>query len=80
MTVSAAISILSAVLAIARFLVEYFEKQKWIDQGSAEATLKGLQEADAAIAKAKQARADVRDTLTRNPDKLRDDDGFQRPD
>jgi hypothetical protein len=80
MTVSAAISILSAVLAIARFLVEYFEKQKWIDQGSAEATLKGLQEADAAIAAANKARADVRDTLTRNPDKLRDDDGFQRPD
>jgi hypothetical protein len=79
-TVSAAISILSAVLAIARFLVEYFEKQKWIDQGAAEATLKGLQEADAAIAKANQARADVRDTLTRNPDKLRDDDGFRRPD
>jgi hypothetical protein len=80
MTVSAAISILSAVLAIARFLVEYFEKQKWIDQGSAEATLKGLQEADAAIAAANKARADMRDTLTRNPDKLRDDDGFQRPD
>jgi hypothetical protein len=79
-TVSAAISILSAVLAIARFLVEYFEKQKWVDQGTAEATLKGLQEADAAIAKANQARAGVRDTLTRNPDKLRDDDGFQRPD
>ncbi len=80
MTVSAAISILSAVLAIARFLVEYFEKQKWIEAGAAESALKGLQQADAAIAAANKARADVRDTLTRNPERVRDDDGFQRPD
>ena len=80
MTASAIISIISAVLAIARFLVEYAEKQKWIDVGAAAAALKGLQESDAAIVAANKARADVRDTLTRNPDSLRDDDGFQRPD
>lgn len=80
MTVSTIISIISAVLAVARWLVGYAEQKKWMEAGAAEATLKGLQDADKAIAAANQARAAVRDTLTRNPDQLRDDDGFKRPD
>jgi cytochrome c-type biogenesis protein CcmH/NrfG len=79
-TASTILSILSVVLAVARFLIGYSEKNKWIAVGAAEAALKGLQDADAAIAAANQARANVRDTLTRNPDSLRDDDGFKRPD
>lgn len=80
MTASTIISLLSAVFAVAKWLVGYLEKQKWIEAGAAEATLKGIREADAAISTANQARADMRDAITRNPDKLRDDDGFQRPD
>ena len=80
MTASTIISIISAVLAIARWLVGYAEQNKWLKAGAAEATLKGLQDADAAIAAANQARADVRDTIARNPDSLRDDDGYRRPD
>ena len=80
MTASTIISLLSAVFAVAKWLVGYLEKQKWIDAGAAEATLKGLQEADEAIAAANQAREIVRSELNRNPEKLRDDDGFQRSD
>ena len=81
MTASTIISLLSAVFAIAKWLVGYLEKQKWIDAGAAEATLKGLQQADAAIATANKARADMRDTNTRDPASvMRDDDGFKRPD
>jgi hypothetical protein len=79
-TASTIISIISAVLALARWLVGYAEQKKWMEAGAAEATLKGLQDADAAIAAANQARADVRDNIARNPDGLRDDDGFRRPD
>ena len=80
MTASTILSIISAAFAVARWLIGYAEQQRWLAAGAAEAALKGLQEADAAIAVANKARADVRDTLTRNPDKLRDDDGFSRPD
>jgi hypothetical protein len=80
-TASTIISIISSVLAIARWLVGYAEQKKWMEAGAAEATLKGLQEADAAIAAANQARADMRDANTRDPASvLRDDDGFKRPD
>lgn len=80
MTASTILSIISAVFAIARWLVGYAEKQKWMEAGAAEAALKGLQEADAAISTANKARADVRDALTRDPSRLRDDDEFGRPD
>jgi hypothetical protein len=79
-TASTIISIISSVLAIARWLVGYAEQKKWMEAGAAEATLKGLQEADAAIAAANQARADVRDNIARNPDSLRAEDEFSRPD
>jgi hypothetical protein len=80
-TASAIIGIISAVLAIARFLVSYAEQQKWIDAGAAAATLKGLQDADTAVKTANQARADARNTATRDPASiLRDDDDFKRPD
>jgi hypothetical protein len=74
------LSIISAVLAIARFFVSYAEQQKWMEAGAAQAALQGIQEADNAIAKAKAARQAVRDKLAREPDSLRDDDGFQRKD
>jgi hypothetical protein len=79
-TASTILSIISAVLALARWLVGYAEQKKWMEAGAAEATLKGLQDADAAIAAANQARADVRDNIARNPDSLREDDDFKRPD
>jgi hypothetical protein len=79
-TASTILSIISAVLALARWLVGYAEQKKWMEAGAAEATLKGLQDADAAIAAANQARADVRDNIARNPDSLRAEDEFKRPD
>lgn len=80
MTASTILSIISAVFTVARWLIGYAEQRKWMAAGAAEAALKGLKEADAAIATANKARADMRDTLTRHPDQLRDDDSFRRPD
>ena len=81
MTASAIISIISAVLAIARALVDYAHQRKWMDAGAAEATLKGISDADAAIKKGMDARAAARDNAAKHPDSVRnDDDGFKRPD
>jgi hypothetical protein len=79
-TASTILSIISAVFTVAKWLIGYAEKQKWMAAGAAEAALKGLQEADAAIANANKAREAVRSDLARNPDKLRDPDDFSRPD
>ena len=46
MTVSVWFSILSAVLSIAKALVGMMEQRKWMEAGAAQATLKGLREAD----------------------------------
>ena len=78
MTVSVWFSILSAVLSIAKALVGMMEQRKWMEAGAAQATLKGLREADDAIAKAQAVRQAVRDKLAADPSKLRDDDGFRR--
>ncbi len=80
MTASTILSIISAVFTVARWLISYADQQKWMAAGAAEAALKGLKEADDAINVANKARADMRDTLTRNPERLRDDDEFKRPD
>ncbi len=81
MTASTIITLISAVLAIAKLLVSFAERNKWMEAGAAAATLKGLQDADAAITSANKARADMHDTNTRDPASvLRDDDGFKRPD
>jgi hypothetical protein len=80
-TASTILSIISAVFSVAKWLISYAEQQKWMQAGAAEAALKGLQEADAAIAAANKARADMHDANTRDPSSvLRNDDGFRRPD
>lgn len=81
MTISTIFSIISAALAIARYLISYAEQKKWIDAGAAAATLRGLQDADDAIKTGTAARAAARDIAARDPaGVLRDDDGFRRPD
>ncbi|MEH2501255.1 hypothetical protein V1290_000066 [Bradyrhizobium sp. AZCC 1578] len=81
MTASTILSIISGVLALARWLVGYAEQKKWMEAGAAEATLKGLQDADEAIKAGNEARAAARATHTNDPASiLRDDDGFKRPD
>lgn len=81
MTVSSAIAILSALLAIARTFTGWLQEKQLLDAGSAQAVLKGLQDADDAITHAKKARELVRIDAARNPSGvLNDDDGFKRPD
>lgn len=81
MTAGTILSIISAVLAIARFLVGYAEQKKWMEAGAAAAALKGINDADEWIKAANKARAEMRAANTRDPASvLRDDDGFKRPD
>jgi len=74
------LSIISAVFTVARWLIGYAEQQKWMAAGAAEAALKGLKDADAAISIANKAREAVRSDLAGDPTRLRNDDEFRRPD
>lgn len=75
------VSLLTAILAIARALTSWLQERQLLDAGAAQATLKGIQDADAAIAKASRARADARADNQRDPSGvLTKDDGFKRPD
>ena len=73
---SAAAALFKLVLAI----IGWKNREDDRRAGAAEAVLKGNQEADASIAAGNKARADVRDTLTHDPSRLRDDDPDRRPD
>jgi len=80
-TISSAIAILSALLAIVRTFTGWLADKQLLDAGSAQAVLKGLQDADDAISRATKARELVRLDAARNPSGvLNNDDGFKRPD
>lgn len=80
MTAGTIISIISAVLAIAKYFVEMAQQQKWIDVGTAQAALKGLQASNDAIERAQKARELVRSDIARDPASVRKHDEFERSD
>ena len=52
------VAILKLVLGLASKLAEYISNKRLMDAGASEAILKGLRDADDAIARADRARAD----------------------
>lgn len=51
-----AVGILKAILSLAATLAEYFKNKQLMDAGAAQAVLKGIRDADDAIARANAAR------------------------
>lgn len=81
MSASAIISIISALLSIVRYFIDYAKKRQMVDDITAQIVLQATRDSDDAIAKAKKARDAVRANNQRDPDSiLRDDDGYKRPD
>lgn len=80
MTAASIISIISALLGLAKWFVAYAEQRRWMDAGAALAALRGIDDADKAIKAASDARQTVRDRHARDPASVLDDDGFKRPD
>lgn len=80
MSVATILSIISGLLAIAKWFVNYSEQQRWIEAGEAQAIRKGLEDADEVIGQARKTRQAVRDQHIRDPDSIMRDDEFKRPD
>lgn len=78
MSAATIIGIISAILSIAKFFVETAQQNKWIDAGSAQATLKGMQDANDALTRAQKARELVRADIAADPSSVRKPDPFER--
>jgi hypothetical protein len=73
----------SCILALLRFvgaLTSYAHDRQLINEGKAEEIAAALADQSAGLRRAMVARAAVHDSLAHDPDRVRDDDGFQRPD
>lgn len=72
------LSLIAALIGLASALVKWLSDSGDVANATAAAVLKGLREADEAIAKAKAARALVRAGHDADPARLREDDGHKR--
>jgi hypothetical protein len=80
MSIATILSIVSALLGIAKWFISYSEQKKWIEIGESRAILKGLEDCEQVIKDAREARQAVRDQHIRDPDSIMRDDDFKRPD
>ena len=78
MTSTTIIGLLSALLSIVKLIAEYAVSKRLMAAGAAEAILKGVQDAQATVARATAARDLVRADLERDPAGILSDDGFRR--
>lgn len=73
------VKLLSLILNIAAKLTSYLQEKQLLEAGKAEAVAQSLTQANEQINAATVARQEVRDDLVLHPERLRDDDGFKRP-
>jgi hypothetical protein len=74
------VQIVLGLIKLATALARYFERRGYLKDGEQKAILEGLQREAQDVEIAIKARADARIDLERDPGRLRDDDGFKRPD
>lgn len=74
------IGILKALVLAVAGVASWLRDRQLIEAGRAEAIGNSLQSVLNEIAAADNARASVRTEFERNPERLRDDDGFKRSD
>lgn len=80
MSLATILSIVSGLIGIAKWFINFVEQKRWMEAGEARAVLKGLEDAEEVIRTAREARQAVRDQLTRDPGSVMSDDEFKRPD
>ncbi len=80
MSLATILSIVSALLGIAKWFISYSEQQKWIEIGESRAILKGFEDCEQVIKDARATRQAVRDEHLRDPDSIMRHDQHERPD
>ena len=73
------VSVALALMKLASALVSYMHDNKMIEAGAAMEALKSLEKANEAIATGRKAREDSHIDSELHPERLRNDDGFKRP-
>lgn len=74
------VQIVLGLVKLASALAKYFERQGYLKQGEANAILDGMKKETLNVEIALKVRRDARQYNELNPDRVRDDDGFRRPD
>ena len=74
------LSIVLGLVKLTSALISYLHDNKMIDAGAAKEALNALENANAAIEKGRNARKASNADSELHPDRVRDDDGFKRPD
>ena len=74
------LSIVLGLVKLTSALISYLHDNKMIDAGAAKEALNSLENANAAIEKGRNARKASNADSELHPDRVRDDDGFKRPD
>jgi hypothetical protein len=72
------VQIVLGLVKLATAIAKYFERQGYLKQGEAKAILDGMEKETQDVAVALSVRRDTRNFNERNPDRVRDDDGFKR--
>lgn len=74
------VQIVLGLVQLASALAKYFERRGYLKQGEANAILEGMKKETANVEIALAARQQQRTDNALHPDRVRDDDGFKRPD
>jgi hypothetical protein len=74
------VQIVLGIVKLASALAKYFERQGYLKEGETKAILEGMRREAQDVEVALEARVAARRAFERNPDGVRDDDGFKRPD
>ena len=74
------LSIALSLLKLSSALIAYLHDNKMIEAGAAMEALDSLEKANAAIEKGRKARQISISKSELHPDRMRNDDGFKRPD
>jgi hypothetical protein len=72
------LNLLKLALTFAAALVGYLKQRQLLEAGRADAIAEALRNADGEIKGAQEARQSVRDSIRRDPGKLREPDEFTR--
>jgi hypothetical protein len=73
------LALVMGLLKTTSAIVTYLNQKKLMEAGAAEAALAALERANEAIAKGRMARQSANADLDLHPERLRQSDGFKRP-
>lgn len=74
------VKLILSLFQVLSWIIKELDRRELLKEGERKALLEGMQKEAADVEKALSARRDTRHELERNPNSVRNDDGFKRKD